>query len=362
MANKIFISIVTSFYNSTRFIDSYQKTVQDQEFSKQFEIIMIDDNSTDGSVKKIKKFNLKNLRIFSLPINCGPAKGRNFGIKKAKGDYIFFLDIDDTIEKNTLTLLYNNAVSNKANFVFCDSKWIENSENQRKGIYSYSKDRTIDGADITKVMIDRLYNPRKNPGILSAKGRLIKRSFLVQKKIFFEERLRYLEDEIFNWDVLANVKKIQYVREQLYCYHTHPGTSSGINTSIRFMLNISKFKIIKKHIENSLIARKVSIIKAKKIGSQALIFFIINLLISNSKSMFQKKINYKLGKINQKKIINMILKSKEIEKAITKYSILEGENQLIPKAILFKRKEILYQESHKRAREILYLRKKKMYV
>jgi glycosyltransferase involved in cell wall biosynthesis len=66
MANKIFISIVTSFYNSTRFIDSYQKTVQDQEFSKQFEIIMIDDNSTDGSVKKIKKFNLKNLRIFSL--------------------------------------------------------------------------------------------------------------------------------------------------------------------------------------------------------------------------------------------------------------------------------------------------------
>ena len=78
--------------------------------------------------------------------------------------------------------------------------------------------------------------------------------------------------------------------------------------------------------------------------------------------MFQKKINYKLGKINQKKIINMILKSKEIEKAITKYSILEGENQLIPKAILFKRKEILYQESHKRAREILYLRKKKMYV
>ena len=90
MPKKIFISIITSFYNASRFIKSYQKTLQKQDFSKPFEILMIDDGSTDKSAIKIKKLNLKNLRVFSLPINSGPAKGRNFAIKKAIGDYIFF--------------------------------------------------------------------------------------------------------------------------------------------------------------------------------------------------------------------------------------------------------------------------------
>ena len=362
MPKKIFISIITSFYNASRFIKSYQKTLQKQDFSKPFEILMIDDGSTDKSAIKIKKLNLKNLRVFSLPINSGPAKGRNFAIKKAIGDYIFFLDIDDAIEKNTLSLLYNKALSSKANFIYCDTKWIENSENQREGIYSYLKDRIINNSEITKVMINRLYNPKKAPGMVSAKGKLIKRSLLISKKIYFEEKLRYLEDEIFNWSVLAHVKKVGYVRKQLYSYYTHPGSSSGIIAGIQFMFNISKFKIIKKHIKKSLIVRGVPEIKAEKHGNQALIFFIINLLISNSKSMFQKKISFSAGRSNQKKIIKIILTSKEIEKAIIQYYILEGENLLIPKAIYLKKENILKKESDKRAKEILYLRKKKMYI
>jgi hypothetical protein len=184
----------------------------------------------------------------------------------------------------------------------------------------------------------------------------------ISKKIFFEEKLKYLEDEIFNWDLLAHVKRAQYVKKQLYCYHTHPEISSGIISSIQFMFNISKFKIIIEHIKKSLIVRGVSETIAKKHGNQALIFFIINLLISNSKSMFQKKINFKVGKSNQKKIIKTILTSKEIEKAIAQYSIVEGENLLIPKAIYLKKKKILQIESDKRAKEILYLRSKKRYI
>ena len=360
MSKKILITIITSFYNSSHFINSYQKTILDQDFSKTFEIIMVNDGSTDDSVQKIKKLNLKNLRLFSLKKNYGPSRGRNLAIKKAKGDYIFFLDIDDTMEKNTLSTLYKKAINSKVDFIFCDTKWIENSNNQREGIYSYSKDKIIKNSEITTVMINRLYNPQQTPGMVTAKGRLIKRLLLISKKILFEEKLKYLEDEIFNWDLLAHVKRAQYVKKQLYCYHTHPEIPSGIISSVQFMFNISKFKIIIEHIKKSLIVRGVSETIAKKHGN--LIFFIINLLISNSKSMFQKKINFKVGKSNQKKIIKTILTSKEIEKGIAQYSIVEGENLLIPKAIYLKKKKILQIESDKRAKEILYLRSKKRYI
>ena len=362
MSKKILITIITSFYNSSNFINSYQKTILDQDFSKTFEIIMVNDGSTDDSVQKIKKLNLKNLRLFSLKKNYGPSRGRNLAIKKAKGDYIFFLDIDDTMEKNTLSTLYKKAINSRVDFIFCDTKWIENSNNQREGIYSYSKDKIIKNSEITTVMINRLYNPQQTPAMVTAKGRLIKRLLLISKKILFEEKLKYLEDEIFNWDLLAHVKRAQYVKKQLYCYHTHPEIPSGIISSVQFMFNISKFKIIIEHIKKSLIVRGVSETIAKKHGNQALIFFIINLLISNSKSMFQKKINFKVGKSNQKKIIKTILTSKEIEKGIPQYSIVEGENLLIPKAIYLKKKKILQIESDKRAKEILYLRSKKRYI
>ena len=70
--------------------------------------------------------------------------------------------------------------------------------------------------------------------------------------IYFEERLRYLEDEIFIWDLLAVVKKIGYIRKQHYIYNVNPNLSSGIIAGLNANFDISKFKIIKSHIQNSL--------------------------------------------------------------------------------------------------------------
>jgi teichuronic acid biosynthesis glycosyltransferase TuaG len=95
-ANSHLVSIVVPVYNAARFIDETIKTVLDQTYTN-WEILLVDDKSTDESVKIIKPYAAKDKRIklFSNKQNSGAAISRNKGIDTAKGRYIAFLDADD---------------------------------------------------------------------------------------------------------------------------------------------------------------------------------------------------------------------------------------------------------------------------
>ena len=95
-ANSHLVSIVVPVYNAARFIDETINTVLDQTYTN-WELLLIDDKSTDESVKLIKPYLAKDKRIklFSNKQNSGAAISRNKGIDAAKGRYIAFLDADD---------------------------------------------------------------------------------------------------------------------------------------------------------------------------------------------------------------------------------------------------------------------------
>ena len=90
------ISIITPVFESELFIKSTIKSVQTQTYQN-WELIIIDDASTDGSAKIAESFATKDERIklITLDSNKGPAAARNRGIKEASGRYIAFLDSDD---------------------------------------------------------------------------------------------------------------------------------------------------------------------------------------------------------------------------------------------------------------------------
>lgn len=95
-----FFSVVIPLYNKEKHIKKTIKSVLNQEF-KDFEIIVVNDGSTDNSLKKVEE--LKDSRIIVYCIeNQGVSHARNYGIKKAKSDYICFLDADDFWFKNHL--------------------------------------------------------------------------------------------------------------------------------------------------------------------------------------------------------------------------------------------------------------------
>lgn len=88
-----FFSIVIPLYNKENFIQNTLKSVLDQSF-QDFEVLIIDDGSTDKSLEKIKSISDSRIRIFEQE-NKGVSEARNKGIKEAKANYIAFLDADD---------------------------------------------------------------------------------------------------------------------------------------------------------------------------------------------------------------------------------------------------------------------------
>ena len=116
MNSQIKISVIIPIYNGQIHIENCLNTVTKQNFKKNFEILMINDGSTDKSLEIIKKYKTyykKNIKIFSLPKNLGVSAARNLGIRKAKGEYLYFLDVDDTIENSALDTLYYTAKKKK---------------------------------------------------------------------------------------------------------------------------------------------------------------------------------------------------------------------------------------------------------
>ncbi|WP_167598397.1 glycosyltransferase family 2 protein [Leeuwenhoekiella sp. ZYFB001] len=90
------VSIVTPCYNSEKFIAETIASVQQQTVTD-WELLIVDDASSDATVAEIKRLQAEDLRIkcFSLKENKGPAHARNLGIQKARGKYLTFLDADD---------------------------------------------------------------------------------------------------------------------------------------------------------------------------------------------------------------------------------------------------------------------------
>lgn len=89
----VLVSVVIPAYNSEKYIAKAINSVLSQTMSE-FELIIVDDGSTDNTEKKIRAFNDKRIKYFYQP-NAGPSAARNFGIKQSRGEFIAFLDADD---------------------------------------------------------------------------------------------------------------------------------------------------------------------------------------------------------------------------------------------------------------------------
>ena len=247
MLSKLYISIIVPFYNAETHIKNCLDGLKNQEFSKPFEVIMIDDGSTDNSQNLVKKYDFPGLILHSLPKNSGPGAARNVGLKKAKGEYIFLIDVDDSIDPYTLTILYNSANENNYDFVFSDFKRIENSKNLRENFFNYLTDKTFKKKDLEESMKEQVhFNNFGHLGLFGINGRLIKRSIINDNNILFEEKLRYLEDETFAWDVVSSISNAKYIRKQLYSYYVYPNTNSAVSTGLDQGFPISDFKLVQR--------------------------------------------------------------------------------------------------------------------
>ena len=120
--NKPIFSVVIPTYNSSKTITKTINSVLKQNYQN-FEIILVDDGSTDNTVNKVELINDNRIRIFKIKRSGGPAKPRNYGIKKSKSNWICFLDSDDLWEYNKLKILFKSIKNNDFD-ILCHNEYI----------------------------------------------------------------------------------------------------------------------------------------------------------------------------------------------------------------------------------------------
>ena len=120
------VSIITPTYNSAKFIEATIQSIKKQTYSH-WELILIDDGSADNTIELIKKIAKEDTRIIyqQLKQNSGPAIARNTGIKRAKGDYLTFIDADDIWFPEFIETSINTIKTHNCPFVFASYKRLD---------------------------------------------------------------------------------------------------------------------------------------------------------------------------------------------------------------------------------------------
>lgn len=225
------ISVIVPIYNAETYLKRCIESLLNQTYSN-MEIILIDDGSTDNSLKICEEYSAKDIRIkvFSKK-NSGPSDTRNYGLKKASGKYISFIDSDDWVEPKFYEYLYNliNEYDNTdiacVQYTTSDDNIIEKRENKRL-------------LEEKEILIDYFCNNN----IMTCLWNKLYRIETI-KDIFFDTEVgNYGEDVLFLCKVFCKTKKLIYSNMEMYHYNVQ-------NSSItRSYLDIKKVKsCIKAH-------------------------------------------------------------------------------------------------------------------
>ena len=121
---KDLISVIINVYNGEKFIEKCLDSIVNQTY-KNLEILIINDGSTDKTLKICKKNKDKRIKIINTK-NMGLSLSRNVGIDNAKGEYLYFVDADDFIELDAIEYLYNLCKKYDVRIATCDPLTIYN--------------------------------------------------------------------------------------------------------------------------------------------------------------------------------------------------------------------------------------------
>lgn len=220
-------SIIVPIYNVSHHIARGFESLNCQTF-KDFEIIFINDGSTDDSLKQLRYLEHKHdfVHVFSQP-NAGSGPARNLGIQHAHGDYIVFFDIDDIMHERCLEKIENTIKRTNPELVVFGYREIDITY-KSKIEYPFSKAFYGHNAAFRQDFVTKFSGLNFNNGFVWNKA--YGRQFLIKNHIEFEPLL-IQQDEVFNHAVYPCVRKVAVMKEILYDYYVY---NSG-NTRSRYI-------------------------------------------------------------------------------------------------------------------------------
>ena len=206
------ISIIIPVYNvEKQFLENCLNSVYNQKY-KCVEVIVVDDGSSIDYSDVINKYLEIN---YYKTINYGVSHARNIGLSKASGDYIMFLDSDDYLTPNSLYFFSKIINYNNYQIILSRNYTIDNEIKKNKYKYNFSRD--IDEKE--KLFRSILINEDEYFSCLETVwAKLYNKEFLKSNNIFFNEKMRGLEDILFNYECYYKSVSIYYLNEITYNY------------------------------------------------------------------------------------------------------------------------------------------------
>lgn len=210
--NDIKISLIIPVYNVEKYLSEMLDSIYNQNFSE-FEVIIVNDGSTDKSEEIILEYCKKyNNIIYLKQNNLGVSEARNLAIKKIQGKYCLFLDSDDYMEKNMLEKLYNKIEKNNADVAICGFKKVyeDNSHAEQVTLFNVEDNKVYKNFEIADKMLN-----------LEVRGFLWNKMFLSENIFKYNmnfEKDRYIQDWAPVFKQVINAEKIVFVNEPLYYY------------------------------------------------------------------------------------------------------------------------------------------------
>lgn len=236
------VSLIMPVYNVEKYLSKALESVQNQTL-KNFELIIVNDGSTDKSIDIIEEFcnKNKNFRLINQE-NQGPSAARNTGIKESIGEYIGFMDSDDYLEPEFLESLYNAAVENDADIACCNFNTYYPAQNLKiympftsfPGVYSKTK-------ALRKLILDIGVH-------YFVWNKLSKRSLFFDNNLTFDKM--YFEDIATSPKMFYYADKIVFLGKALYNYTSRESSILHSMNVIKINDYIRALGVIRNFLEN----------------------------------------------------------------------------------------------------------------
>ncbi len=243
------VSILIPVYNAEKYVGKTIGSVLKQNY-RDFEVLLINDGSTDGSLGILETFRKKDkrIRVFSKS-NRGRGSALNFGIDKSRGKYISFLDADDIMAQNSLKIRADTLDKSKEiDLVYGDMErfWSDGRRKVRESVEFESLGQALEllkkmsqSKKLGDIAPHILCNPKPREGKAILGGSVMMRKKIFDSGIRHDESLRNAEDYDLWLQIIGagyNLKRIPHV---FFYYRIHEGQKSGnikeVKRSIRYI-------------------------------------------------------------------------------------------------------------------------------
>ena len=214
------VSVIMPVYNTG---ESAKKLIEKILGSfDNLEIIVVDDGSIDDSLNILKSLKDKRIMLFEKK-NGGPSSARNFGIKKAKGKYLLFVDSDDDVEKDFVVKMVK-AMDSKIAMGVCGVRYCKLSKESKENVYLDDFPYRENEGNKDLMLRSLLHDGRMYPAF----NKIFRADVIKNSGLKFDESMSFGEDTKFVMDYLDNADgQIRFLLEPLYVYYAGTSTSTA---------------------------------------------------------------------------------------------------------------------------------------